>query len=276
MKKFKRKRRLSSELNTRFGDPSISYPNEGSWSQSDHPSSSVVLTARDGHKRDYSDPSRRSLVTGTMSSQNRGSRACGHEVSLQDSTQLHSTIPKGYYDDRICHRAERTRSADAQGFDNTRHRYSRGHDALTDDESCDEEDEGRDTFNSGRATMGYNEFHSRETKHNSAGDDRDSFFDRLPRSPPLSVTSCMRRVSMQSATTEGSSSVTGTTSSRHTSYTGGSSVSAPSRPPDTPRYAFTSMHTRLSEKRAISRLRYRESEPAVRQEMVPSYDELYG
>lgn len=276
---FKRNRRLSSELHSRFGDPSISYPNEGSWNQNDHTPNYIPGTATDAQGRDCSDSSRRSLATGTRSSQHRGSSSDrGHAASMQNSGQFHSSIPRGYYDDRIRHRSRRARSSDTRDLDleRTRHGYNGGHGTPVDDESCDEEDEELDTFNSGQATaFGYNDHCSRVMLQFSH-EEHDSAFDNSPRSPPLSVTSRMRRDSIQSATTDHSASMTGTTSSRHTSYTGASSVSASSRSHDIPRYAFTNMHTGRREKRATSRPKYREPEPAVRQEMVPSYDELYG
>ena len=39
IRKLRRKRKLSSELHSRWGDVSITYPTEGSWSQWDQPSS---------------------------------------------------------------------------------------------------------------------------------------------------------------------------------------------------------------------------------------------
>ncbi|KAJ6140565.1 hypothetical protein N7470_010361 [Penicillium chermesinum] len=78
----------------------------------------------------------------------------------------------------------------------------------------------------------------------------------------------MRRSSTQSSAT--TSSVAGATSRRTSYTTAASSVSAPSLPPDTPRFAYSNM-----EKRA-PRPKRREPDPVAMQQLVPSYDELYG
>lgn len=287
MKKFKRKRRLSSELHARWGDPSISYPNEGSWNQWNQPSGSVANATAGTSRGTHSDDSRCYLAVGTMSSQNAGilNDRGSQRPTAYDSTQVTSAIPKGYFDDRIRHHSKRAYSPHVQGLgiDGNPQGMSNGHDATADDESCDEEDEERDILgdpeggeSGGGSAMAYHAYTTGDMSRNPVRDDQDSYVDRSSRSPPLSVTSRMRRISVQSATTEHSSSVTGTASSRHTSYTAASSISAPSLPPDTPRYAFNGIHPIHSEKRPVPRPRYREPEPAVRHELVPSYDELYG
>jgi hypothetical protein len=271
VKKFKRKRRLSSELHSRWGDPAISCPNEGSWNQRNQPATTPV-----GYHHDQPDESRRYMSMNDMPAQNIGSpnHLGPHSINTRDPC-AGLPIPKGYFDKNIRHRAEHSRSSHVQspglGIDGTLGGLGERRDNV-DDESCNEDDEERDTLgdSGGALHRGYT-----DVSRPSPQLDHDSYVDHSSRSPPLSVTSRMRRISTQSSMTEHSASITGTTSSRHTSYSAPSSVSAPSLPPDTPRYTFNSTHP-APDKRHAPRPRYREPEPAVRHEMVPSYDELYG
>ncbi|KAJ5156668.1 hypothetical protein N7492_009471 [Penicillium capsulatum] len=263
MKKFKRKRRLSSELHSRWGDTGISFPTHGSWNQWDHMNTNVPGTAPQHARRDMPqeplamDPVDLQRSRGTTGSRHRHIQSHGLEHADE-------AIPKGYFDENIRHRPDRHhhRPSRGLGIDGARPDMDQDLDSST-DESCDEDDddEGRDTL--GEAGLLHR-------GHTMGRDEYDSYPDHASKSPPLSVTSRMRRVSLQSSTTEHSSA------SRHTSYTGASSVSAPSLPPDTPRFAFNSMHAAQAEKRPAPRPRPREPEPAARQEMVPGYDELYG
>lgn len=203
----------------------------------------------------------------------------------QDSAHVPSTIPKGYFDERIRHRNERANSPHIQGLGvgGTSYGSSNGRDTTADEESCDEDDEERDTLGDPGGSAA--DYHSHTNGRHRVQEDHDAYGDHAARSPPLSVTSRMRRVSMNSATTEHSASAVGTASSRHTSYTAASSVSVPSisvpsLPPETPRHGLGGIQPLHVEKRSVTaaRARYREPEPepAVRHEMVPSYDELYG
>lgn len=281
MKKFKRKRRLSSELHSRWGDPSISYPNDGSWNQWNQPSGFAANAAGCTAQEDHSDDSRRYIAVGAYSSQDERTLSDrGPQTNAQDPRQVISNIPKGYFDHRIRHSADRTNSPHSQGLGIGGGRYglNNGHDATDDDESCDEEDEERETLGKpGGGCMADNNRHTDGDGLRHPGHDAQDQLcvDGSSRSPPLSVTSRMRHISVQSAATEQSSSAAGTASSRHTSCAA-SSVSVPSLPPDTPRYAFHTVHPASSEKKPVPRARYREPNPPVPHEMVPSYDELYG
>ncbi|KAJ5128793.1 hypothetical protein N7448_002506 [Penicillium atrosanguineum] len=272
MKRFKRKRRLSSELHSRWGDPAISYPNEGSWNQRNQPGFAVTTPA-EPHHHDRPDEPRRYMPMNNGPTQSIGhpNDLGSHSIDMRD-TVAGLPIPKGYFDENIRHRTRRSCSPPARGLgiDDPRKELQQTPDS-SDEESCDEEDEERDTFGGPGGSL-------RHTEIPRPSPQLDSYMDHSSRSPPLSVTSRMRRISMQSSTTEHTPSVAGTTSSRHTSLTAASSVSAPSLPPDTPRYAFNNMHPAPLEKRHAPRPRPREPEPAftVRHEMVPSYDELYG
>lgn len=285
MKKLKKKRRLPSELHARWGDPSISYPNEGSWNQWNQPSRFVANATTSTFQETHPDESRRYAVVGTISSQDSGSlKDCGSQgLGRRDSTQGPSTIPKGYFDESIRHRNGRAHSPQIEtlGVAGTSHGLPDGHDAAADDESCDEEDEEQDTLGD-PGGWNHQAYTNGDIPCHSERDCYDPYGEQASRSPPLSVTSRMRRISMNSATTEHSASVVGTASSRHTSFTAASSVSVPasvsSLPPETPRHVFSGIQPLHIEKRNASRARDREPqpEPAVRHEMVPSYDELYG
>lgn len=292
IKKFKRKRRLSSELHSRWGDPSISYPTQGSWNQRNQPSGHVANAStglpqspRPNEIRRYSPtglpqiphPDDTRQYISLESVQSRESNGSAPPYAPSDPSHDDSVIPKGYFDEKIRHR-EKSLKPPSQGLGiaGTRHdrdRYS-GHDVAVADESCDEDDEERDTLGDSGGAVAYRNHATGDASRLPLRDDYDSYPDRASKSPPLSVTSRMRRISTQSSMTE-HSSIIGPASSRRTSYTAASSISAPSLPPDTPRYA---VHAHV-EKRAAPRPRYR-VEPGpptgTRQEMVPSYDDLYG
>lgn len=257
MKKLKKKRRLPSELHTRWGDSSISCPNEGSWNQWNQPLGFVANANPDTSREAQSYQSRRHIATGTTSSQNGGSLEGRRSQSLdkRDSTHCPSTIPKGYFDESIRHRNGRTRSPQTNSFGvaGASHGLLGGHDAAADGESCDEEDEELDTLGDPGGSNHHGYMYGDIPCH-SERDSHDPHGDHAPISPPLSVTSRMRRISMNSAMTEDSMSVVGTASSRNTSFTAASSVSVPSvpvpsLPPDTSRHVFGRMACRMGARR---------------------------
>lgn len=272
LNRFKRKRRLSSELHSRWGDPAISHPNEGSWNQRNQPGFAVTIPAGSYH-HDLPDESRRYMPMNNGPTQSIGhpNDLGPHGIDMRD-TAAGPPIPKGYFDENIRHRTRRSCSPHVRGLgiDEPGKELPQTP-ASSDEESCDEEDEERDTFDDPGGSLRYTEIPRPSPQ-------LESNMDHSARSPPLSVTSRMRRISMQSSTTEHTPSVAGTTSSRRTSFTAASSVSAPSLPPDTPRNAFDNIRLTPLEKRHSPRLRPREPGPAfaVRPELVPSYDELYG
>ncbi|QQK39772.1 hypothetical protein Pdw03_2626 [Penicillium digitatum] len=147
-------------------------------------------------------------------------------------------------------------------------------DKCSTDESCDEEEEERDTLGP-RIALSPQEYGIGDTLPTTRGDPEN--FDIPAKSPPLSVTSRMCRCSLQSSATDPTASTSGGTNSRRTSFTASSSISASSMPSSTPRVAYnTPKHPPFPEKRYPSRTKHREPESGPRQEMVPSYDELYG
>lgn len=282
IKRFRRKRRLSSGLDTRWGDPSISYPNQGSWNQWDQPSG-FVANASMGSPRDIQMEETRQYVPLEMSpSQNPGASSdSGYQSFTAREDHAHETpaIPKGYFNENIRHRADKSQrpAAKGLGIDGTTHEMGSTNGQTPPDDSCDEDDEeeeGRDTLGDPGGCLVFRSPLTGDPLRYSPRDDLDPYFDRASKSPPLSVTQRMRRFSQQSSSTDPTSSVAGA-SSRRTSYTAASSVSAPSLPPDTPRFAFNTGHP-AHEKRFDPRPKPREAEPTARQEMVPSYDELYG
>ncbi|KAJ5891650.1 uncharacterized protein N7473_007878 [Penicillium subrubescens] len=288
MKKFRRKRRLSSELDTRWGDPSISYPNEGSWNQWDQPSGFVANATMGSPRNIQTQETRQVVPLESTPSQNPGASSDSGYQSFntrEDHAQSASTIPKGYFNENIRHRADKIQRAPVKGLgiDGTAHEMGSTNGHTPPDDSCDEDDddddddddEERDTLGDPSGGLIFRNPLTGDPLRYSPREDQDPYFDRASKSPPLSVTQRMRRFSGQSSSTEPSSSIAGTASSRRTSYTAASSVSAPSLPPDTPRFAFTISHP-AHEKRSAPRPRHREPEPQARQEMVPSYDELYG
>lgn len=278
MKKFKRKRRLSSELHTRWGDPSISYPTQGSWNQQHQPSHFFMNGPSGLPQSSYPEEPRQYITLDP--SESRESHSPVPQYTPNDANRADSVIPKGYFNENIRHREKghTSRSPPARGLgiavtspDPDR---SNDHDVvIEDDESCDEDDEERDTLGHSGGTITYRNHASGDASRPPYRDEDGFYPDHAAKSPPLSVTSRMRRISTQSSMTEHSS--IGPASSRRTSYTAASSISAPSLPPDTPRYA---VHAHI-DKRAAPRPRYR-AEPAptagIGQGMVPSYDELYG
>ncbi|KAI2792332.1 hypothetical protein POX_b02369 [Penicillium oxalicum] len=295
MKKLRRKRRLSSELDTRWGDPSISYPNQGSWNQWDQPSGFVANASMDTPHNFQRSERKDHMRTDLPSSYELGLSNDSHYSSATArDDQLHaiSVIPRGYFNENIRHRVDRGRRAPPRGLGinpplrGTNHPQTAtpGEDSCEDDDDeadeddcCDEDD---DEHGPSRLEHSRHEYitrhpHSADPQRYSPREVHEYSLDRPSKSPPLSVTQRMRRLSQQSAATDPISSAAGTASSRRTSYTAASSVSVPTLPPSTPHMAI-GLEQPMHEKRPIHRPRPRMHEAQPRQQMVPSYDELYG
>ncbi|CAI7659025.1 unnamed protein product [Penicillium crustosum] len=274
MKKFKRKRRVSTELHSRWGDVSITYPTQGSWNQWDQ--TSGFVTNAPARADIHSEENQQYLSGGPL---RQPSSSASSRRSRSTATREHQvgdtpSFPTGYFDQSI-RRRQGLGLGDLRHGPNRRPSSSIIHDECTTDESCDEEEEEeRDTLGP-RIELSPREYGMGEMLHRTRDDSED--FDIPAKSPPLAVTSRMRRCSLQSCATEPTGSISGGTNSRRTSVTAASSISAPSMPPSTPRVAYnTPKHPPFPEKRYPPRTKQREPEPAPRQEMVPSYDELYG
>ncbi|KAJ5308942.1 hypothetical protein N7508_004321 [Penicillium antarcticum] len=294
MKKFKRKRRLSTELHSRWGDVSISYPTQGSWNQWNQPAGFAANAPRASPNLHHDDEQRYtpagSIRQQSPSSRSRRSRSTGPRENQVGSQP---PFPTGHFDENIRRRGgeRENRSWPNQGLGigdlrngpgghtgSRRASSSRSDESIV-DESCDE-DEERDTLGIPRARLSPQDPRDYDSDISTPRETVD--YDIAAKSPPLSVTSRMRRCSFQSCATDPMTSASGAPSSRRTSYTAASSVSAPSMPPSTPRFAYNTAtyapanYAPFPEKRHPPRVKQQESEAALRQELVPSYDELYG
>lgn len=290
MKKFKRKRRVSTELHSRWGDVSITYPTQGSWNQWDQ--TSGVVTNAPGRVDIQFEENQQYLPGGPLRqpSSSASSRRSRNTATREHQVGDTPSFPTGYFDQNIRRRGgdrdthtppSHIPPGQGLGLGDLRHGPNRRpsssiiDDECTTDESCDEEEEEeRDTLGP-RIELNPREYGMGDMSHTTRDDAED--FDIPAKSPPLAVTSRMRRCSLQSCATEPTASISGGTNSRRTSSTAASSISAPSMPPSTPRVAYnTPKQLPFPEKRYPPRTKPREPESAPRQEMVPSYDELYG
>lgn len=244
IEKIRRKRRVSSELDSRWGDVAISSPNEGSWNQYERAAAKAtapVSPRSTGHvhgqpKEILKTPSQPAVPV------NGGGLPTRKDAFKSSSI----TMPTGYYDAKVRRQAkEKTRSP------KTRHVQPKH---ITLPKSWEENrhgdssaDEAEDCIPAlGSEKRGAEDANSRGSK-----------------SPPLSVTSRMRRCSGQSTSTDAIFSVPGTASSQRTSF----SV-------DDPRLA---RHTPQHEKKPPQSTGVGDAGPTpAAQELVPSYDDLYG
>lgn len=290
MRKFKKKHVLSTDMHNRWGDPAISYPTEGSWNQWNQTSGFAANASMEPSRHVEPNESRRYAPSASVAPQHHkdwddlGSQ----HIYTPPETTHDRNFPKGYFDENIRHRAERAPNPQMHGLGIEKPRHESRNNSIDsemdmhseyqcdEEDSCDEEDEERDTLGASRGLM-YRGYTTGDIPRHVGREECGSYSDRPAPSPSLSVTSRMRRASTQSSTTQASSVSGG--GSRRTSYTAASSVSAPSLPPDTPRFPTNAMNTLSSahgEKRHVYRPKPREPERPNRQQMVPSYDELYG
>ncbi|PKX92956.1 uncharacterized protein P174DRAFT_421983 [Aspergillus novofumigatus IBT 16806] len=247
IRKLRRKRKLSSELHSRWGDVSITYPTEGSWSQWDHPSSinmNVAPELPSEQRRRHSSPEARHRESN--SSRPEPTLHAGDSEGRESSVDSAMTIPTGHYDAKL--RSGSTKELPRRKSHSTA--------------EFDEADEDIIPLPKGPKRLPQE---LNRLKLRAHMDD----YSRASKSPPLSVTSRMRRRSQQSNVTEPTASVSGTTSSKHTSFTS----SVPSVLPEDSRHMS---HSPFQEQKLARRSKHRETEPVREPELVPSYDELYG
>ena len=274
IKKFKRKRRLSSELHDRWGDTSISYPNDGSWNQWNQQAGFIANAALQSPNTTTDGTQRyQPVMPGPLGSpMSNASTSPGSP----DPTQTISPFPKGYYNENIRRSDNSSTNPYPHGLGISAHsrHTSKGSKEHTDTEDSCDEDEERDTLGDDPGEGRIHRNYMTSDLRSSGRDDSGAYSDRASKSPALSVTSRMRRSSTQSSATQ-CSSVAGV-NSRRTSYnTAASSVSAPSLPPDTPRFMYNGIHSAHADKRT-ARPKHREPDSVAVQQLVPSYDELYG
>ncbi|KAL4885587.1 hypothetical protein BJY04DRAFT_136309 [Aspergillus karnatakaensis] len=242
VQKLRRKRKLSSELDSRWGDMAISSPNEGSWSQYDASSvrGSPVSdrSSENGHSNDWKPSAGESSAPFTLSvKRNESRKATGDSFNM----------PTGYYDSKVRrHSKSTTRSSKAQPVQPQPITLPKAwEDKKHGDSSADEAEDNVSALGSPQARRGTEEPNPRGSK-----------------SPPLSVTSRMRRFSGQSTATDPIFSVPGTASSHRTSFSS-----------EDPRLARQTPH---HEKKPPQLAKVSDGEPDTAQELVPSYDDLYG
>ncbi|RAL05965.1 uncharacterized protein BO80DRAFT_421154 [Aspergillus ibericus CBS 121593] len=255
IQKLRRKQKLSSELHSRWGDVAITYPTGGSWNQWDHSSAGGHSASTDPERRHGSLELNRSATTPRIGSQIRsGARAPSVDSAM--------TFPTGHYDARVGSRIRRKNQPSSPGIGLAMPMDS----PVECDQSCsDESSEDEEDATAVPAPLNV----SRD-RNPSNGEESDAY-SRASKSPPLSVTSRMRRYSVQSNSTEPTISGPGTTSSKHTSYTS----SAPSNPSEDPRPHVHRLSTQ-HEKKPVRRPKPEPLTLPTQPEMVPSYDELYG
>ncbi|KAL4864603.1 hypothetical protein BDV12DRAFT_188774 [Aspergillus spectabilis] len=244
--RLRRKRKLSSELDSRWGGMSISSPNEGSWSQYDAASARASpvsdRSSEHGHGHEWKP------CTGESSAPY--GPASAHNESRKASIDSSLTMPTGYYDAKLRRQSKTTPRSPKPPAVQPRHITlpKAWEEREYGDSSADEAEDDISALGSPRGRRGTDDANSRGSK-----------------SPPLSVTSRMRRFSGQSTATDPIFSVPGTASSQRTSFSS-----------EDPRLA---RHTPHHDKMPPQRAKVRDAEPAAipaTQELVPSYDDLYG
>ena len=265
IEKLRRKRKVSSELHARWGDVSISYPTEGSWSQCQSPGGAPsAMPAR---------PSEQSRRHGSLDALDRPAGSSRMPTPLRSGDRKASvdsamTIPTGHYDARL-----RGRSKTKPPYPHSPRAWEEDSDECSADE--DEEEDVPSALGGSRGR-----YHHYPHSSSRVGGREEDPYARASKSPPLSVTSRMRRCSVQSTATEPTTMPT-TASSKHSSF----ASSVPSVPSEEPRL-YHAVHQDkkpqppTQQQQQPRRARPREAESASasarQQELVPSYDELYG
>ncbi|KAI9367153.1 hypothetical protein BJX61DRAFT_538292 [Aspergillus egyptiacus] len=241
MPRQRQKRRLSSELDPRWGDPAISSPNAGSWSQRGgaSPRASPVSAHSSHHGRS------RSRSRGEPSEKHKPANE--HQGKRKVSVDSSPTIPTGYYDAKLRRRPKTApRLPKSQSAQPAEIRLPKAwEERRFGGSSADEAEDNIPDLGS--------------TRGKASADDAS----RGSKSPPLSVTSRMRRFSGQSTVTDPIFSIPGTASTQRTSFG-----------LDDTRFARHSPHP---DKKPFPRAQIRDAGPIpAAQELVPSYDDLYG
>lgn len=257
-RKVRRKQKLTTELDSQKGDSSITYPTEGSWSQRDRPSAFAVnaMEARSEGRQSPISPLRDSRCTvAQVPDSLRRSGSGGESPDGLGAT----TMPTGHYD------AERRR----------RRRMKRKQPLL--DSRIGDRDHGRRAWrNTDTADRSDTDENSptpstagqviEATRNAAAGESGSP--QRASKCSPLSATPPMQRHSQQSSTTaEPTASMPDRASTRTTSFAASSASGT-----DDPQVECNAAY---QESKQQLRSKY-QGGPAPRQEMVPSYDELYG
>lgn len=284
-RRIRSKRKLSSELDTRWGDASISYPTGGSWSQYDQTGRRVDRTpsdrerARQGSLDSFEQHSLSPHWTSRMHSPH--SIAGDRDSPFDPAT---TTIPTGHYDASVRHRSTRTprtpKLSPGPGLGigplQNKHNHNDDHNhhhQLSTWESSDSDEDSSDD----EATDSSSAAEDQPRRYLTVNVD-DSDYSRPARSPPLSVTSRMRRCSQQSSMTEPTTSIPRVSQSRHTRVTSlplERSRSSEGSQQDSHQRRHRHDRQTSQDKRHIRRPGPLGMEPIRTPELVPSYEELY-
>ncbi|KAL1966416.1 hypothetical protein VTN77DRAFT_4558 [Rasamsonia byssochlamydoides] len=285
--KWGRKRDLSSSLDARWGDPAISAPNEGSWNEM--PPRKPAVTEPSAVKpnkarrfvtmlRPKASDSPEHVETGAASVQG---------VHIQEQLPHHPLVDLRGRDAPTWTRPSRDRMQRPA----TRRIQSRT-DYREDTGLENSAEDGRPESQSGSECASERESappgRINETRTRSADVHKSLPW---PKSPPLASTARMRRYSQQSASTSNDlmTPSTGTFSSKHTSVTSATSAASAlpllaESPPmpkiiavPPPSHSYRDHQTgRSATSGRAQKRRDRDRERVGPQELVPSYDELWG
>lgn len=264
LKKFRERRKLSSELDSRWGDVSISYPTEGSWNQRYQSSGNTGP----GVSPEQGKPSRSS---NSLERQRWGTTTrprpspSAHDRDRDTPMGSPSIIPTGHYDANVRSRSRREQRATGPGLGiGMGMGMSQNNCNLWDAANSNGDSSDGEVRDKSTSTGSRNRYLSVNIE--------ESDYSRASKSPPLSVTSRMRRHSHQSSMPEWTPTIQGTTGSRHASFTS----SAPSVSIGDSRPGYGSRHNSVQDRKPVHRPQPLNLEPARSQELVLSYDELYG
>lgn len=298
MRKLRRKRKLSTELHSRWGDVSITYPTEGSWSQWNQPAGFVASTANPSSSPEecyrhesFGSHDTASYVPRTLHPDTNGDKA------FEDAAM---TIPTGHFDAGLRYRTE-NHSPSYDGY-HRHHHHTEGnkynprtftpspaeHSDSEDDNHRNSPPQPSNHWHQGRDPVQTNNRTHKVRAETATETETSSDRERASKSPPLSVTSRMRRQSQQSNSNSTSTeppssslSMPNTASSLNTSF-------APSSVcPEDLRSAYdhNNSHSDMATTTAITANiypgklplgKYHEPDTLTGQQLVPSYDELYG
>ena len=286
--KIRAKRKVSSELDSRWGDASISYPNGGSWSQYDQPGFDVHAglgrtPSEQGQPRQFSlDPLERRSASPRWTNKSYSPSYNDRESPAGSGS---ATIPTGYYDVNVRRRSERAQRrtpglSPGPGLGIGSLQDNKNKDFHNQHSSVWEASDSDGAFSDDEATGTSSTADGRTGRHLTLSNE-ELDYSRTSRSPPLSVTSRMRRCSHQSSMTEPTASIPMLSTSRHTSVT--SSPPQPSISSEDSRQGFHQHrhyhhhHRQTSQDRKhIRHPKPLDLHPIPTPELVPSYDELYG
>ncbi|KAL4962137.1 uncharacterized protein BDV14DRAFT_203114 [Aspergillus stella-maris] len=267
IQRIRRKRKVSSELDSRWGDVAISSPNEGSWSQYGGGSARTSPVSFDhgrghGPKQNPGDHSHSYIYT----------NGAAPSESPKEMSPNSLNMPTGYYDAKLRRQAKtKSRPPKAQPVQPKHITLPKAwEEKKFGDNPADEAGDDVCSLGSPRGRRGTDDANSRGSK-----------------SPPLSVTSRMRRFSSQSTGTEPIFSVPGTASSQRTSF----SVDDPrlarhtphhdkKTPPPLPLGLLPQTQVQRNtgtDTSTDTNIKVHNAGPIpASQELVPSYDDLYG